>query len=35
MVRLMGDQIGVEFVKPTKAAGRKKSIPQPSANQTT
>jgi hypothetical protein len=31
MVRLMGDQIGVEFVKPAKTAGRKKSIPQPSA----
>jgi hypothetical protein len=35
MVRLMGDQIGVEFVKPAKATGRKKSIPQPSANETT
>src|ERR1700689_2194414 len=35
MVRLAGDQIGVEFLRPDKAASKKKSIPQPSASQTT
>jgi hypothetical protein len=26
MVRLAGDQIGVEFLRPDKAAGKKKSV---------
>jgi hypothetical protein len=28
MIRLAGDQIGIEFVKPAKSAGRKKSVKQ-------
>src|ERR1700723_3410281 len=34
MIRLMGDQIGVEFVKPGRAAGRKKPTKQQSTNET-
>jgi PilZ domain len=28
MIRLMGDQIGIEFVKPAKSASRKKTVKQ-------
>jgi hypothetical protein len=34
MIRLDGDQIGVEFVKPAKAANRKKSAQQPLTDET-
>jgi hypothetical protein len=34
MVRLAGDQIGVEFVRPAKAANRKKSTKQRSSGET-
>jgi PilZ domain len=34
MIRLAGDQIGVEFVKPGKATSRKKPTKHSSANET-
>jgi hypothetical protein len=34
MVRLAGDQIGVEFLKPNKAAGKKQSLKRRSTDET-